>query len=169
MKYERSERQYKVLDPDTGEVEIFPYGRDGRRNAMHRAVYFQDARMHRIVTELVQRSPQLESRAWRAAELVIRGAVNEAIDGEALSSVTGSSEYGDYLVASRNGIVVCDCPDYMEGNAPYFSQNGQRLCKHILATQLTQRLQYRSCGSCSRKVEAELMICPFCNGAVTPY
>jgi RNA polymerase subunit RPABC4/transcription elongation factor Spt4 len=30
-------------------------------------------------------------------------------------------------------------------------------------------LRYRRCGSCDRKVDADLMICPFCNGPVTPY
>lgn len=30
----------------------------------------------------------------------------------------------------------------------------QRLCKHVLATQFTTRLQYRHCNSCGRKVEA---------------
>jgi hypothetical protein len=169
MKYERVERQYEVFDPNTGEVETFPRGRHGRRNAMRRAVHFQNPRLHRIVTKLVQRSPQLESRAWRGAELLLGGAVKEPYSQEALASVTGSSEYGDYLVASRNGMIICDCLDYMEGNAPYYNQNGQRLCKHILAVQFTRRLQYRHCGSCSRKVEADLMICPFCNGEVTPY
>ena len=169
VSYQREGRQYQVLDPDTGEIECFPAGHSGRRDAMRRAIYFTHPRLYRIVVEMVQRRTQLEARAWRGAELVICGAVKKPADAEALVSVTSSNEYGDYLVKERNGLVVCDCLDYMEGGAPLIGESGQRLCKHILATQFTTRLQYRHCGSCGRKVEANLMDCPHCNGAVTPY
>jgi hypothetical protein len=169
VEYERSERQYRVMDPNTGEVETFPNGYKGRREAMRRAVYFQNPRLHRIVIELTQRWPQLESRAWRAAELVLRGSVTEAAGSEVLATVTSSNEYGEYLLADRNQIIVCDCLDYLDGNAPYIGPAGQRMCKHILALQFNRRLRYRRCGSCSRKVEAEAMTCPNCQGAVTPY
>lgn len=169
VSYEREVRQYQVLDPGTGEIESFPAGQIGRRDAMHRAVYFSQPRLHNIVTEMVKRWPQLEARAWRAANLVIRGEVKRATDDEALANVTSSNEYGDYLVKTRDGLIICDCLDYMEGGAPFISDSGQRLCKHILATQFTLRLQYRFCGSCGRKVAADLMDCPHCNGPVTPY
>jgi len=169
MQYERSEKAYQVIDPDTGTIESFPSGYIGRRNAMRRAVYFQNARLHRIVTDLVHQWPQIESRAWRAAELVLRGSVRQPADRGALANVTSSNEYGDYLIATRDGTLVCDCIDYLDGNAPYIGPSGQRICKHILATQFARRMEYRHCGTCRRKVDAELMICPFCNGEVTPY
>lgn len=169
IQYERSEKRYQVIDPDSGTIESFPSGYRGRREAMRRAVYFQNARLHRIVTDLVQQWPQTESRAWRAAELVIRGAVKQPVDNSALASVTSSNEYGDYLIAARDSTLVCDCIDFLDGNAPYIGPSGQRICKHILAAQFARRLEYRNCGSCRRKVDAELMICPFCNGAVTPF
>jgi len=169
VSYQRDERQYRVLDPDTGEIESFPAGQLGRRDAMRRAVNFSHPRLYQIVTDMVKRWPQLEARAWRAANLVINGKVKNADDDEALASVTSSNEYGDYLVKARGGLIICDCLDYMEGGAPLIGESGQRLCKHILATQFTLRLQYRHCGSCGRKVHADLMDCPHCNGPVTPY
>jgi hypothetical protein len=169
VSYEREVRQYQVLDPDTGEIESFPAGQGGRRDAMRRAVDFSHPRLYRIVIEMVQRWPQLEARAWRAANLVIRGEVKRPPDDEALASVASSNEYGDYLVKARGGLIICDCLDYMEGGAPFISESGQRLCKHILATQLTSRLQYRNCGSCGRKVKADLMDCPHCKGPITPF
>jgi len=169
VSYQRENRQYEVLNPNTGEIESFPAGHSGRRDAMRQAVHFSHPRLYRIVIEMVQRWPQLEARAWRAANLVIRGAVKKPADDEALASVTSSNEYGDYLVKDRGGLIICDCLDYMEGGAPLINESGQRLCKHILATQFTSRLKYRHCGSCGRKVEADLMDCPHCNGAVTPF
>lgn len=169
MQYERSEKEYQVIDPSTGAIESFPTGYRGRRDAMRRAVYYQNARLHRIVIDLVQQLPQTESRAWRAADLVLRGAVKNPIDNNALASVISSNEYGDYLISARDGIIMCGCIDFLNGNAPYIGPSGQRLCKHIMATQFARRLEYRNCGSCRRKVDAELMICPFCKGEVTPY
>jgi hypothetical protein len=169
VQYDRVSKAYQVLDPETGAIESFPSGYRGRRDANRKAIHFQNARLHRIVTDLVRKWPQGESRAWRAAELVIREAVHDPADNQALATVTGHSEYGDYLVADRKGLIVCDCIDYMDGNAPYFGSNGQRLCKHILAVQFRRRLEQRSCGSCGQKVDAELMECPFCAGPVTPY
>ena len=169
VSYQRENRQYEVLNPETGEIESFPAGHSGRREAMRQAVHFSHPRLYRIVIEMVQRWPQLEARSWRAANMVIRGAVKRPADDEALASVTSSNEYGDYLVKERGELIICDCLDYMEGGAPLINESGQRLCKHILATQFTSRLQYRHCGSCSRKVEADLMDCPHCNGAVTPF
>lgn len=169
VEYERSEGQYRVSNPITGEEEFFPSGYRGRREALHRAVYFQNARLHRLVTQLVKKWPQVESRAWRAAELVIQGAVKEPPNSQALFAVTSSTEYGDYLIASRKGLIICDCMDYMDGNAPYLGERGQRICKHILAAQFARLLQSCQCGSCGQTVDAELMVCPFCSGPVDPF
>jgi hypothetical protein len=168
VQYERSIQQYQVVNPITGDIEHFPKGYAGKREAMRRVVYFQDPRLHRFVVELVERYPQVESRAWRAAELVLSDGVRNS-DGEALASVASSTTYGDYLIVARDGYIVCDCLDYMDGNAPYIGRNGQRLCKHILALQFTRRLSYRHCGSCGLRVDADLMICVFCDGPVHPY
>ncbi|HET6446900.1 MAG TPA: hypothetical protein VFI27_20225 [candidate division Zixibacteria bacterium] len=168
VQYERSIKQYQVTNPITGDIEYFPNGNAGKRIAMRRAVFFQDPRLHRFVVDLVERYPQVESRAWRAAELLLQGGVKNS-EGEALAIVASSTAYGDYLITARTGQIVCDCLDYMDGNAPYIGQSGQRLCKHILALQFTRRLAYRHCGSCGRQVDAELMICVFCDGPVHPY
>ena len=169
VEYEKSKKQYQVVDPVSGKVEIFPSGYAGRREAKRRAVYFQNSRLYRLVVELVERWPQIESRAWRAAELVVNGSVKDPKDDLSLAIVASSSDYGDYLLAERKGHIVCDCLDYMDGNAPYLGQSGKKVCKHILALQLSNRLSYRHCGSCGRKVNEKLMTCPHCHGAVTPY
>lgn len=169
MFYQRDERRYQVIDTETGVVEYFPPGYQGRRDALHCAIQFQSPRLHRFVIELIQRYPLLESRAWRAAELVLNGAV-KVMDGDGvLASITGSSEYGDYLVKSRNGYIQCDCIDYADGNAPYIGPTAQRFCKHILAVQFARRLSIRICGSCGRAVDADLFTCVYCGGDVTPY
>lgn len=169
VSYRREEKQYHVVDPRTGDVEAFPAGQEGRRDAMRRAVYFSHPRLFRIVTQLVEHHPALEARAWRAAELVIRGAVRKPADPEALASVASSNAYGAYHVKVRDGLVLCDCLDYMDGGAPFVGERGQRLCKHILAYEFTRRLEYRHCGTCGCKVDADLMECPHCGGRVTPY
>ena len=169
MEYQRQKRMYQVVDPDSGEIEQYPSGTKGRQQALRRAVYFQNARLHNLVTQLIERYPLLESRAWRASTLVLNDAVNDVRDGAVLATVTGNSEYGPYLIQSRQGLLTCECLDYVDGGAPYLGSNGQRVCKHILAMQFIQRLQFRICGSCSQKVDEQLMTCPMCNGPVTPF
>lgn len=167
--YQRDERQYQVIDPETGAVEHFPSGNQGRRDALRCAIHFQSPRLFRIVTDLVRRYPLLESRAWRAAELVLNGAVKSVNKDGVLATVTGSNEYGDYLVKGRNGYIQCDCIDYADGNAPYIGPTAQRFCKHILATQFARRLAIRICGSCGRPVDANLFTCIHCGDQVTPF
>lgn len=167
--YQRDERLYQVMDPESGVIETFPSGNQGRRDAMRCAVQFQSPRLYRIVTELVQRYPVLESRAWRAAELALNGSVKSVDEDGLLATVTGSDEYGDYLVKSRNGFIQCDCIDFTDGNAPYVGPTAQRFCKHILAVQFTRRLAVRACGSCGQEVDADLLTCPHCRRDVTPY
>ncbi len=108
--------------------------------------------------------PTLEARAWRAAELIVTDGVTPVADGETVAMVRSKSGYGDYLIKSQNGRWSCDCIDFIDGQAPYVGPSGQRLCKHILAVKLTQRLAYRHCHSCGAKVDADLMRCSHCGG-----
>ena len=167
--FERGLRQYRVEDPISGEVEFFPSGNDGRKQAHQRAIALHNPRLFKIAAGLIQQHPYLASRVWRACELVIHEAVQCCADSDLLAMVTGSSEYGDYLICKRDGLIICDCLDYMQGNAPYIGPTGQRFCKHILAWQLAERLAYRHCYSCQDKVPADSMVCPLCTEPVTPY
>ena len=53
------ERTAETVNKDlpTGEIEVFPAGYDGRRDALRCAIHFSHPRLYRIVVNMVQRWP----------------------------------------------------------------------------------------------------------------
>lgn len=164
--YDRSERAYRVIDAESGEiVETFPAGH--KAEAERYAIAFFSPRLARIVQdELLAKRPYLEARAWRAAELVLSHAV-AAADGLYVAYVAGSGD--TYAIGHDGHGVTCTCPDYTGFGAPVVDGSGQRMCKHILAWRLWQRLQKRRCYHCEKLVDGAAEMCPRCGEQVTPY
>jgi hypothetical protein len=173
--YNRSNRVYEVTDPATGKVAEFPAGSAGRQSAFKAGVYAQSPRLYRLATAMIRVSPVLESRIWRACELVISGAVRLVSDpgpecgqaGSAVALVGSSNEFGDYVVRRAGGQWVCDCEDYTGGMAP-FDETGPR-CKHTIATAFAAELNIRRCWHCGEANDRDAMICASCKLAVTPF
>jgi len=164
--YDRSARQYRVQDTTTGEIEVFPAG--CKIEAQRYAVAMSNPRLTRIIREeLLEKRPFLEARAWKAAEIVLNDDVAPA-DGLYFAYVAGSND--TYALGhDADGLMTCTCPDFTGFGAPIVDTRGQRLCKHLLAWQLFQRLQKRRCYHCGRLVDADAMDCPLCGEAITPY
>lgn len=164
--YDRSARLYRVTDQTTGEVETFPAKH--RTEAEIYALAMSNPRLVRIVRdELLEKRPFLQSRAWKAAAIVEAGGV-ALVDGLHFAYVQGEGD--TYALGhDEDNLMTCTCGDFTGFGAPIAASNGQRLCKHLLAYQLRQRLQKRRCYHCSRLVPASVMDCPLCGEAVTPY
>ena len=165
--YDRSTRVYHVIDQTTGETETFPAKH--RHEAEQYALAMANPRLVRIVRdELLAKRPFLESRAWKAAAIVESGGVASADDGLYFAYVQGDGD--TYALGfDDDGLLTCTCPDFTGFGAPVADMRGQRLCKHLLAHQLYHRLQKRRCYHCSKLVSADVMDCPLCGEAVTPY
>lgn len=134
--YNRSGRQWEVTtgrDEQTNErkLEIFPAGDMGKRQAYRLAIFVKSPSAYALASKTAKDNPALESRAWRAAELVAEGMVKLDVPG-VLAQVEGSDEAGAYNIVIADGQFACDCQDWTGFTAPPLSE-GQRVCKHLLA------------------------------------
>ena len=136
--YDRSDRVYAVTHPTTGEVELFPAGTHGRRQAFRTAVQMVDPDLYQRAGLIIARHPHLESRVWKAVELVIHGRVWESGNDLYIASVESeSSEHGNYIIKhDDHGRMTCDCIDFVDFGAPLVEGSLQAYCKHILAWKL---------------------------------
>ncbi len=129
--YDRTKRRYEIIDGE--ETLTFPAGVDGRREAFQTAVQLLNPTLYGLAAKMAADHPQLGSRIWRAAEIVLTSGVTMN-DGIAVVP-SQSSEYGDYTVQTIDGLLTCDCQDFQGGTAVYMEGNDQPFCKHILAYQ----------------------------------
>ena len=166
ISYQRSAREYHVIDTDTGEiVETFPAGM--KDLATRHAISYADPRLARIIKqEILINHPYLESRAWKAAAYVVEDKVTPMPNGPYLAVVEGKDLY---QITRADGLTHCNCFDYVGFGAPLVGTNGQRVCKHILATQLVNRLAKRRCYHCLKLAAADLEDCPHCGELITPF
>ena len=179
VSYNRSDRVYVVENLRSDQVVEFPAGRDGRQKAFQMGVYFHSARLYNLARDVIGRMPLLESRVWRACELVLSGAVRLVDNpqpecgqtGRAVGLVGSSNEFGDYVVrrAGRNGggQWVCECEDFLQGMAPY-DATGPR-CKHSIAVEFAAELAVVRCWHCGGANGPDVMVCGHCNRVVTPF
>jgi hypothetical protein len=168
LTYNRSKKVYEVAREN--ETVEFPAGIDGKRKAFQLAVYSQNPRLYRFVSELAGKYPLLASRAWKSAEIVLNGGVLRINDNGVLAMVASqSSEFGDHNLTAVDGLIMCDCIDYTGQTAPFIGGNFQRACKHYLAYQLALRLEKRKCYHCQALVDAQAEYCTECGGLVTPF
>lgn len=140
LAYNRSARQYEVHTPDG--VETFPAGKDGRRSAHRYALATIAPDVVTIAVQIIHRFPVLETRAWRACEIVADGGVTFQPAPNVLAAVASQSDDygGDYtLVRGADGLIYCNCAD--QAIAPIIAQSGQQYCKHVLAYQIASRVQ----------------------------
>ena len=140
--YNRSDRRYEVIHPDTGEIVEFPAGRDGRQAAFQMAVALENGTLYELAASKIADAPMLATRVWRACELVIMEQVTLLEPGEmppAVATVESSNEYGEYIVSRMHDQWVCECDDWRGGMCPA-DESGPR-CKHSLAAELAQVLQ----------------------------
>lgn len=132
--YDRKERQYLVYDGNGEVVRAFPCGKEGRRAAHRFAVVALNPELAVLAQKVAATYPELEGRAWRAAQIVLDAGV-QPNGVETLVVVASGSGDESYTVSLQEDTLFCDCLDY-----PPMIRSGQRLCKHCLAYLFMQRL-----------------------------
>lgn len=132
--YNRSSKQYEVINPETGEVETFPAKH--KHEAFLFAVGLYEPDLYAAAQKIIARFPQLERRVWSAVELVAQNAVTYTPEaGQVVAMVNSSDELGRYAIEIVDGYTTCQCEDFTSFNAP-MTDTGHRFCKHILAYRL---------------------------------
>lgn len=133
--YDRSERVYKWIEPDSGQIFTFPPRQKGA--ALQFAVSMLDPELFDAAGRVIANQPQLERVTWRAVELVCNNAVTvfDVPRGNVEAMIESSDGYGRYAITNDNGHMVCQCEHWQSMAAP-LTQSGRRYCKHILALYL---------------------------------
>lgn len=130
--YNRGRRVYEL----TGVDMSFPAGDAGRALAFRTAIHLFAPELHEVVSEVVERYPEMERRAWKAANCVLSGGVRLVPDlnrADILALVDASDGMGGYAVRHyEGGGLCCECEDFVGFGAP-LAVNGQRYCYHLLA------------------------------------
>lgn len=141
--YDRRERLYKWAHPESGEVLTAPAGKQNKAGLFKNAVALLDPDLYAAALRWLEDEPALERVIWRGVELVANSRVETfpgAGDGEVAAKVDSRDEYGRYSLTYMNGRLVCECPHWQDLAAPY-SRTGRRVCKHLAAFTLYQRVR----------------------------
>ena len=132
--YNRKEKSYNWIDPDSGEVFAFPSGH--KHEAFKFAVSMLEPDLFTAATLIIEDTPQIERMVWKAVELVISGAVevNDIAQNGLIAMVDSSDQYGRYAIKETDYGHVCNCVSFTD--YPQYDQRGFVWCKHNLAMKL---------------------------------
>jgi len=153
VKYDRSARQWQAIN---GRTWAWPAGPDGRREAELYALEHDCPEVAEQVKAVIANAKAVKHLTFDAEGITKRVIKAGFIirDGKLLPPVP-FNQYGGclneiarcqgsqpepYIINYVDEQVICDCHDFMLGNAPLLP-SGQRACKHILATLITETLQ----------------------------
>ena len=125
--YDRSEKSWTVTDRE-GQVHRFGSGGRAKQEAHRAAVAILRPTLHRMVTNTIERHPDLASRAWKAAQIVLDGDIEIVHDGIHVATVQSQSSIAEYRVNAVSGLLHCTCPD-----VGYTLPAGHTMCKHSMA------------------------------------
>lgn len=140
--YNRKEKRYEWIDPESGEILTAPPGAANKRDLFQTAVAMTHPEIHEIATRLIEQNPHAERVIWRAVELATENAVEllAAPRANVIGMVDSSDGYGRYAVQLVDGYHTCQCEHWQSMAAPIID-SGARLCKHVAAVWLVQMTQ----------------------------
>ena len=136
IQYDRSAREYRFTDPDSGEILTAPSGQ--KHQLFKAAVGLLDPALYDAALRVIENNPQLERVTWKAVEIITSDGVEvfpEPRGDVQAMVISQSDEYGRYAVSTEDGYYACQCEHWQSFAAP-ITQQGNRYCKHILAMYL---------------------------------
>lgn len=136
--YDRKERQYRWMDPDSGQILTAPSGAQNKAQLFQTAVGLLDPDLYAAAARMIEAQPQLERVVWKAVEIVATNGVEAFAvpQGNVRAKVASSDGYGRYAVMDDGrGYISCQCEHFTSLSAPYTKQ-GRMVCKHIAAMYL---------------------------------
>lgn len=133
--YDRTEKLYKWIDPNSGEILTAPAR---QKDILFRAaVGILDPDLTEAAESIITEHPQLERVTWKAVELVAHDRLEVFPTPRAgvVAMVAGSDEFGRYAIEQTAHGLTCQCVHFQDGYAP-LTASGSRYCKHLIAYQL---------------------------------
>lgn len=139
--YDRNQRCYQWIHPTSGEVLTAPSGKQHKAALLQQVTALLDPELYEAAIRWIEDEPALERVIWRGVDLVASEGVETFPAADYLVAKVNSSDgYGRYAITIDNGYLACECPYWQELSAPYAS-NGHRVCKHLAALTLYQRVR----------------------------
>lgn len=134
IEYNRSERRYEWIDPDSGEMLTAPSGAANKASLFQAVIGMLDPDLYAAAGRMIEKNPQLERVVWKGVELVSNNAVeNFAVPvNDVVAMVNSSDGYGRYAISRPSHGVTCQCEHFTSMAAPYTSK-GHMVCKHVAA------------------------------------
>ena len=133
--YDRQEKLYKWIDPNSGEILTAPARQ--KEILFRAAVGILDPDLTTAAESLIDDHPQLERVTWKAVELVAydRLEVFPTPRSGVVAMVASSDEFGRYAIEQTAHGLTCQCIHFQDMHAP-LTESGSRYCKHIMAFHL---------------------------------
>lgn len=139
--YDRHQKLYKWEHPESGEALTAPSGKENKAELFQQVIALLDPELYLAALRWLEEEPGLERVIWRGVEIVANSGVETFLTaGDVIAKVISSDEYGRYTLTIQNGYLACACAHWQELMAPYTS-SGQRVCKHLAAFTLHQRVR----------------------------
>lgn len=137
MTYNRSERVYEWIQPETGTVFTFDSQEKKSGKAFQSIVGLLDPDLHKAALHIIETHPQLERGVWKAVEIICKNGVEvyPEMRGNVYAMVESSDGFGRYAITSEDGYTTCQCEHFQSYAAP-MTESANRYCKHILAYHL---------------------------------
>lgn len=136
----RYNQLWKQWEARNGQLlDAFPAGKEGEQAAIRAAIQHERPELAELAAKGAARWPELASRFWSAAALIINGRLHPSRHEYANEAARVQSSDGRewWIVQASPNSIVCSCPDHAHGRAPIGpargNQHQQRYCKHILA------------------------------------
>lgn len=145
--YDRSAKLWQTMNGSL--IATFPPGQEGKTQAVDRAIHEANPALHQHLHRLIDRYPDLTSRAYKAAAMLINDSIQNAAPGvpTALVDVRSQSQPDTSYTIQKRECLVCPCDDYQEVYADrvpsiWVQGTEQKMCKHILTLLFATKLGY---------------------------
>ena len=135
--YNRQEKRYEFVEPNTGELFTEPSGKTNKMKLFQKVVGMLEPDLYLAATELTVKHLHLTRTVWAAVQIVVSGGVTIMSQGHLLALVQGSDGL-PYSITSYDDYTFCECESFKGLHAPLI-ESGQRICKHIAAMSLTAK------------------------------
>lgn len=143
VSYNKSAREWETETEEAGTLS-FPAGKEGETAARWKAIELTSIPTFSVLKKLATNYPSLKTRAWKIGELVLNGHVElfpDADEEEPMAIVRSRTRDKNHQITFDGYHLRCTCEDYWSEHCPRIRWHSQRMCIHIGAYSVANRLR----------------------------